>query len=405
LHSIIKKTKYVYEIFFSQIKKIQKIMKTRNTILFCCIFLCACSIKKESDDSIGDIPCVNLTVDAENTNNLPVENIKNARFVKLETTEKCLIGEVNHIKVTENRIFILDRDKAKALFVFDFEGKFLFQVGSKGEGPGEYFSADDFFVDEAKQQIMIYNSRSLHYYDWRGVFVNKHSFTDLWPNACCPLGSGCYALDFTREENGRNKFYLSLLDQENNSYFNYKPLDADHDYTNKPNIAFYPGLNNKVFYTPTRCDTIFVISHSGIESGYAIDFGSRKLPANFDKDTPRLEQAVKLLRSQYCYGIKDVSETDKWLAFEYKYGMQGRNFIYNKETKESYSRTQPYPRPQTSYKNFFIGIYEASILEALDAFPEESAKCEKAFGSTNWAIFRSLDIDDNPLVVFYEIAP
>jgi hypothetical protein len=382
--------------------------KIKNTILFCCIFLCACSIKKESDDSLGDIPCVNLTVDAENTNNLPVENIKNARFVKLETTEKCLIGEVKHIKVTENRIFILDSSTAKALFVFDYEGKFLFKVGSRGQGPGEYYSIDDFFIDEAKQQIIIYDGdmRNLYHYDWRGVFVNKHSFSDLWPNACCPLDSGCYALDFTKKASGRNKFYLSLLDQDNNSYFKYKPLDADHDYTNKSHIAFYPGLDKKVFYTPTRCDTIFLISHSGIESGYAIDFGSRKLPANFDKKTAKSEQAEKLLHSQYCYGVNDVSETDKWLVFEYSYGMQGLNFIYNKETRESYSGILFYPSPKTSYKNFFIGTYETYSLEGLVDIPEEAAvKWEKALGSKNWDIMKNLDIDDNPLVVFYEIAP
>jgi hypothetical protein len=377
----------------------------KNTILFSCIFLYACSTGNKSDDYHRNIPYVNLTVNAESANNLPVDNIKNARFVKLETNDNSLIGELKHIKVAENRIFILDSNMAKALFVFDYEGKFLFKVGSIGQGPGEYSSVNDFFIDEAKQQIIIYDSnmRNLYYYDWRGVFVNKHSFSDLWPNACCPLDADCYALDFTRKE--RNKFYLSLLDKDNRFYFNYKPLDADHDFTNKTNIAFYPGLEKKVFYTPTRCDTIFVISNSGIESGYAIDFGSRKLPADFDKNTPTSEQAQKLLRSQYCYGINDVSETDKWLAFSYYYGSMGLNFIYNKETKESYSRTLPYPKPRTSYKNFFIGTYEANILEALNDLPEEAAKCEKAFGSTNWAILKSLDIDDNPLVIFYEIAP
>jgi hypothetical protein len=86
--------------------------------------------------------------------------------------------------------------------------------------------------------------------------------------------------------------------------------------------------------------------------------------------------------------------------------MQGLNFIYNKETRESYSGILFYPNPRTSYKNFFVGTYESYTLKGLDDMPEEAAvEWEKALGSTNWEVFKSLDIDDNPLVVFYEIAP
>jgi hypothetical protein len=355
----------------------------------------------------GKITCKDIPIDIYNENIIYRNQIKDARFVKLETSDKCQIGEIRKLETTEDRVYILDSDIAESLFVFKKNGEFLFKVARKGQGPGEYFSINDFFIDTINKTIIIFdaNIRNLHYYDWEGKFIRSHSLEKFWFFACCPLDSNTYALDFTKKALN-NKYHLILVDENNEEYYKSKHLETDYELANNFHIAFYKGLNNNIYYTPTRCDTIFNVSSQGVQDGYRIDFGKQALPDRFYKKMRKEEQVKELLKSQYCYGIKNILETEEILFFNFSFGNNQLSCFYNKSTEDTYSDLLYHPTPKATDNNYFVGFYESYFINPVIKNEENREfvdEWKRYIGEENWNILQSMEDDDNPILVFYKL--
>ena len=90
-------------------------------------------------------------------------------IVPLETSDNCLLGEINVIKKRASRSYI--RTNANRLDVFDKNGKHLMKVGGIGQGPGEYAAICDFDAD--KDYIYILVPGKILKYDSNGTFQTE----------------------------------------------------------------------------------------------------------------------------------------------------------------------------------------------------------------------------------------
>ena len=91
-----------------------------------------------------------------------------------ENLEKDLqIKQRDKICVKKNHIYVADT-YLKRVIVFDNKGLALYQVGSLGNGPGEYSSVADFYVadsclylyDSAKRKILVYDNENKYLRDF-----------------------------------------------------------------------------------------------------------------------------------------------------------------------------------------------------------------------------------------------
>ena len=355
----------------------------------------------------GEIPCTTIHVDVSSPDFLTHNNVIDKKIIQLETTDESVFGDISKLLVADDRIFILDGQVAQGLFVFDMQGNFLFNVGRRGGGPGEFYSINDFFLDTLNRSISIYdaNMRKLYYYDWTGKYTHTHDFSKLWLFACCPLDSKTFALDFTKTALFANRFHLLLVDDDNEAFFRYKPLEMDYGLANNFHIAFYSG-HNKTYYVPTLCDTIFEIDTTGIVGGIHIDFGKSMLPHDFLKDVRHSEHAKKLLSSRYCYGVKDISETTDMLSFIYHYGDHKSVAFYDKKSQKTYNAIAFFPMPLTSYNDYFVGIndYVYDMKQTTDKnFKDHFIQWKDVMGEENWSLIDNVKEADNPLVILYKI--
>jgi hypothetical protein len=377
----------------------------KNNMFIASLFiLMACTQPEQGFQ--GNITCLEIKIPRpEKIEDIVPAEVSEKHFIKLETTQESVFGHVTRLRVGAGRIFILDKDNAKGLFVFSLEGKYLFKIDQRGNGPGEFVTPNDFFVDTIKKTISIYDTdmRILHYYDWQGKYTHKHQF-DSWLYACCPLDSNVFALDFIKRARNTNNFHLLLKDQENNTIFKYKPLKNNYEFANNDHIAFYQGFD-RILYVPVRCDTIFELSNIGIVQGIYVNFGKHKLPENFMDGVSASQQARKLLDSEYFYNIKDVVETEDFIAFECMYASIGMFFIYNKNINKVYNALPFYPGALANYGKYFAGIQESyDIHNILKNMPSDYlADYRQAIGEENWSLFENIDESDNPIVCFYEI--
>ena len=91
-----------------------------------------------------------------------------ANAIVLDTS--VWIGSLDKIQGLNNRIFILDRHQAKGVFEFTRDGVFVRQIGSRGNGPGEYIVPGDFSLDGERSDLYTRrsktNDQSIQYLRW-----------------------------------------------------------------------------------------------------------------------------------------------------------------------------------------------------------------------------------------------
>lgn len=108
---------------------------------------------------------------------------EDARIVRLENSEEALVG-TGQTWITGDRIVIYDGNVVKQ---FDFEGKYLGQIGGKGNGPGEYTIAPyDIYIDSKAGRIYMvsYDADKVMSYDSNGTFIENIPLAQKMPKGC-----------------------------------------------------------------------------------------------------------------------------------------------------------------------------------------------------------------------------
>jgi hypothetical protein len=96
----------------------------------------SCQCGKKSNSSIKSIPCIRIANSASSP--MPYSRIfKKIEYIGLETISTSFFGTPDKIVLAKDRIFILDKTDAKAILVFDRNGRFVNKlVYGVGKGPG-----------------------------------------------------------------------------------------------------------------------------------------------------------------------------------------------------------------------------------------------------------------------------
>ena len=81
------------------------------------------------------------------------EMVDSIAFIPLETADNCLLGYIMSAKRDGNHCFVQDE---RGLFAFDSKGKFLNEIGHKGNGPEEYRFMDCYAIDRLHKLVWIF---------------------------------------------------------------------------------------------------------------------------------------------------------------------------------------------------------------------------------------------------------
>ena len=81
------------------------------------------------------------------TENSPIrlsEVADSIRYIPLETSDSCLVGSVDKmLRTAKGEYILVDKEKSRAIYVFDAAGHFLNRIGKCGKGPAEYSMIED----------------------------------------------------------------------------------------------------------------------------------------------------------------------------------------------------------------------------------------------------------------------
>ena len=183
------------------------------------------------------------------------------QYIPLATDSSSIIGQIDKLYFTEDRVIVVDKMKSHAVFVFDRAGSFLHKIDHQGRGPNEYIEIRDVCFDDDQRLIVLYDDRTdqVFYYSLDGTLVKQHKvgflftsfeyhgdevFVHTQLDQANPHIPELYGreLIFTKD----NQTLLSSVRQR------YSPYPLMKNYDPKSEI-----LSTYPYFIPTFSDTLF----------------------------------------------------------------------------------------------------------------------------------------------------
>ena len=148
-------------------------MLRQIAVLFLLPGLCfGCGTRQDTTQDTEGMTRLLLTKETEAT---PADFIADYRYVPLGTTRQP-VGNIDQLLVTDDRIIVVDKERAQTVFIFDLNGNPCAEIYRLGRGPQEYYHIDHVTLTPGeKPQLAILDGRGnkVLFYDLDGRFVNS----------------------------------------------------------------------------------------------------------------------------------------------------------------------------------------------------------------------------------------
>jgi len=309
------------------------VMKTFCSILLILLFVAGCTTSTSEKHS--GIP---ITVPLAKGNNpiLLSDIVNSLQYIKLETTDECLIGEIWKIYSIKDKLIIFDRQISKSIYFFNQDGTFINKISRIGQGPREYVSISDIAINGEDEEIIIWDIRTqkLLIYNFDGTFVNNIEFP-YYGRSIAYIGDNLLAMycDYSL-----NKPLLKDKTSPNLVIFNLKTgetkndLFFDSDISTQGitiinnNLSLFKG---QVLLIPTLSNSIYSISKSGKEEKYYLDYGMdfQKKIADYIENLPNvsIDDIQSAQEKSNLPFIQKLLSSNSIIYLEY---LHGRTYYY-----------------------------------------------------------------------------
>ena len=256
-------------------------MSMRIFYLLCLLFLCFCHYSKAQNSFYN----ISLEKEIEKTEKAGLKEIGSAiNYIPLETSDECLLKDIIKVAVTDSHIAVWDWDK---VLLFDNNGRFITEIGKKGQGPEEYIQLCNFCfsLDGNKIYLLTADNGKCLEYDIKGAFLHSYQVNDKYANIL-PLNNELFVFHTPNSppklSSLQYSLFISDLHTVKQSYFNY------HKMRNESRFALYSGSGS--FYSfqgsirfkehGDHADTLFIVTEKELTPYAIFNLGGKLMPAN-----------------------------------------------------------------------------------------------------------------------------
>lgn len=367
----------------------------RILLILFILFFCACS----KNEQVTDIK----TIVVNDTNEFDINSIISYNFISLETNDNCLISNIKQIKIIDNKIYI--NNDGNNLLVFDMSGKFITQIGNKGNGPGEYRLISNFHIDKKKgifyiadggqARIISYNFENFQPIKTEKIFY----FID-----CNWLADGNIAWYFVRgyESKDKDRYFIKITNQDLKELNLLYPLDIELLYPIGIGSPFYT-LNKKCYLNLPHIPTIYEVTSSNIIPVYQLNLGIHKFAPQewMEQEAPRDYSAI--VNTDYI-SAQNIQETNDYICVGYcAKGANAYIGFYNKKSGKSckYSHSEFIRHTGFTGSSIINSVYEDSFITILNASILKRNPHGK-IPELN-AISENINEEDNPVLCLFKL--
>ena len=338
-------------------------------------------------------------------------------YIFLETLPECLLIESDMEVFVTGKYIIANNKYFGGNYLFDRKtGKFLYEIGKKGQGPGEYYFVctypfnekyELFYVERFPQKIGIdINTNKVAEKVFKEVRVDS-LFTGPINNITSSIDNiykmdSSYYIAFQNNITGNDPNMLVIFDKEGNILKTYPNHQKYVNYDERGHFlrsGFFYEFDNQLFFKEYEYnDTVFKVNLDTIIPHIVLDLGKKK-PDYTEQENPE--------KNKNCYWVRYVRETTKYIFFSFYGDNEGYyDGYYKKENGEmvaslsSLEKERGFVHENNLYPPFYISNINQSeeiigIIKATDMLDY----IEKNKLETYPDKFNSLKFDDNPIIV------
>ena len=280
------------------------------------------------------------------------EAVYSSSFIIPELTDQSMFSFVDKLEVADSLIYILDTYKAKAVFVYGMDGRFLRKIGSIGQGPGEYLNISDFSIDKKGGNICLFdcNKQKINVYDIHTGKYKSANYIKIESNVEY-IDNNLYVSSYYYKQPDPD-FLLFKLDQKDffieESYFSAKKYNKGSYAADYGGRSEFYNTPNGVRFIKNLSDTIVTVDSKGIwpfltlRSKNLLTVNDVKSKMTFSHDSRELNQGF-MIQSVFTnmnkiYNIDEYIEFGDYIIF-YITIDNGKNdvtrIVYNMKSKQS----------------------------------------------------------------------
>ena len=338
------------------------------------LFLCGCTQKQSESNESSGMESIPIT-DFETYNGRFSEFVEAVEMIPLEFTDESILGEIKKVVLSEDFIFVMERDNSAGIYTFDRSGKFLYRIGNRGQGPKELVDVADFSINEKDRLIYIFDGARTKVF----VFSFDNEFIKTIPMDYYATNmeyqDGLFYLYREDADYGAPLYSLVIKDLEGNLVEKYYPMSK------LPSIheCVFCKRENDILFAQDMNDSVFVLSDGKLSPLYYIDYKDKSMKPEDREDIKlHVRPAIDvLLEKKTIAGIKGIFEIHDKVFIKSVNVIVPVLSIYDKEKKEV--KTYQYwnddflfianGHPIGQYKDYLLLLRDAEgIQRSMDHF-------------------------------------
>jgi hypothetical protein len=397
-------------------------MKGFYTFTLCILFLSHCN----TSENIKAWPDKNPKVEAIKINSRESSSIKTSEifadieFIKLETNEDNLMGDIIKMVVSDSLYFILC---SNGIFIFRADGSFLNKINKRTTDKIQSFT--DFQVDTTKRTITIYDNKGRQFVEtnlYGGTIDNW--FIDLDGYSSHKINNDLFAVYIGASYyNKRANHKLNFVNKQGEIVAKCFPI-SEHE----TSFMHFGDLNNfSASVSPTKFlysfnDTIYSLKETEIIPEFYFDFGSESVPASIlNEHYKDVMHFYETLRStNYSFRINGLIEGRNHLIFSYANGFRIIHGILSKQSKTvklinqynddlSFDGYEINPTflnlPRAYYNDSYFSLMDShDLIQRLESVKQKGFWPDFSKRNTEIVqILQTTTVKDNPIICRFKI--
>jgi hypothetical protein len=375
----------------------------KRKVLFCMSILLSCCSVRKNDHEIK-------TIFFDKFSNISPSEILKQSFIKLETTDDCLLGYCDQIASIKKLLLILYDNK---VFVFDRKGSYLTQINRKGQGPGEYLSITSFFINEKDNVICLIdgvNRKVLFFSLDNFQFISEIKMS--FKSSCAsflPDGNIIWNNTEYSPKGVRVNDYLVKTDKNLNIISSHVEKQFVSGYVTGATITIYNVEENVFAYMPFS-PVIYLVSQNDVSPAFQLSIDEKEFPSTKflqDKSANNSNYFNDLIESDYVSHFQMEENTNDMCLF---YIAKEQRFIgiYDKINRKTYHYSFENFQKDLRIGNTFTYLVSGKIDDhyiiplALSDLKMEKESSYSFKEPLNTLIEKSQE-DDNPILFLFKI--
>lgn len=392
-------------------------MKIKLNYILLFLFICQLYSCNERDP---DIYYVDLDAPMEKRLD---DYIRNVELIPLETTEENLIKNITKVVLYNDLYYV--KDIYEGVFVFNTTGHFVRRIGSKGSGPGEYGYISDFCINRCTGNIELLSpTGNIMIFSIDGIYMGMITYRSIEVSNFLLVDEDLI-LFFHQSQSPVMTLYSRKKQQVIRDYFEV-PENFER---RRPNYLISPpfylvGRDTLVHFG--YMNEVYTFRNKMIDYRYSFDFGRHNFNFNdYDWSLDMQKDYYRELlwaKESIAFGFYNHFENERYILKQVYYRKgngivlvdkkKGRNYfiqgfrnLYDPAGEDS-PVAETTPATENGTRLGMILNWDSGsddILTSVEPARKEQYINPGLLDSTSYAIYTSLKITDNPVLVKYKL--